>query len=138
MPAKKTTPAQLIDELPDWLPREAWDGWLDIRRQLKAKVNERVIKLALRELDVLRQAGEDLELVIDQSSAKNWLSFYPYKGPKPQPQAAAQHPTAVAHSAPSPEGVGQGDAAQAARVPMPAEVREKMRRLVGGFSRRDH
>lgn len=77
--------------LPDWIPKEPWEGWVEVRRKNKWPVTDRAFTLALAELEELRKQGHDPAKVIDLATLKGWRSFYapksnsapaddPYKG----------------------------------------------------------
>lgn len=66
----------LIADLPNWIPLEAWAGWLEMRKAKKVPTTDRAIVLAIRKLDELRRKGFDPEAVVDQSTLRGWTSFY--------------------------------------------------------------
>lgn len=66
-------------EIPDWIPRESWDGWQAMRRGKGAKTEGRAITLAIGELEKLRRDGHDPGAVLDQSTLKNWTGLFPLK-----------------------------------------------------------
>lgn len=70
---------QLVAELPDWVPLEAWEGWLEMRKAKKVPTTPRAQKLALAKLAEFRAQGMDPEKVIDQSTERGWTTFYALK-----------------------------------------------------------
>jgi hypothetical protein len=66
--------------LPDWVPREQWDGYTEARKQMRKPLTDRAKKLLLAELTKLRDEGHDPATLLDTATAKNWLSVYPPKG----------------------------------------------------------
>lgn len=66
-------------ELPDWIPLDAWQGWLAMRKAKRAPPTARAIELAINELDKLRRDGHDPGAVLDQSTMKNWTGLFPMK-----------------------------------------------------------
>lgn len=86
--ASKAKPVQPKIELPDWMPVEAWDGWLEMRRnELKKPAGRRAQELAVKKLATLRDQGHGPEAVLDQSTMANWQGLFPVKpdrtGPLP-------------------------------------------------------
>lgn len=86
--ASKSKPVQTKIDLPDWIPVEAWDGWLEMRRnELKKPAGRRAQELAVKKLARLRDQGHDPEAVLDQSTMANWQGLFPVKpdrtGPLP-------------------------------------------------------
>lgn len=66
--------------LPEWLPAEQWADFVEHRKQLKAKLTDRAITLALKELTKLRDAGHDPAAVLEQSVVNGWKGVFPIKG----------------------------------------------------------
>lgn len=73
----KTKPSKF--SVPDWVPKDAWDGWLEMRTKKRVPNTDRALKMAINDLDRLGQSGQDLEKVIDKSTIKGWTSFYAIK-----------------------------------------------------------
>ena len=65
--------------LPDWMPKNEWKAWLEVRRGLECKNTPHALKLAIAELDRLKSLGFDPAKVLDQSTLKSWKSVYPLK-----------------------------------------------------------
>lgn len=57
--------------------REAWDCWIAWRKKQKWPCNERVEKLALRNLAEYEMAGHKPEDVIDYSMLKGYRGLFP-------------------------------------------------------------
>lgn len=64
---------------PDWVPREPWEAWLEVRRQKGAKNTNHALTLAVKELEKLRAAGEDPAKVLDESTLRSWTGLFPVK-----------------------------------------------------------
>lgn len=75
---------QLLNELPDWIDLDAWEGFVQMRKQIKKPLTERAKKLALRELDELRKQGQDPNAVLDQSTMHSWAGLFPLRSKAPQ------------------------------------------------------
>jgi uncharacterized protein YdaU (DUF1376 family) len=69
-------------DLPDWVPAEAWAGFVEMRRGKRAYPTARAVKLIVAELEKLRAAGHEPGAVLDQSTANNWTDVYALKGKK--------------------------------------------------------
>lgn len=73
-----------VAALPDWLPRDAWDAWLEVRPKVKAPNTPRALQLAIAELDRLRGQGYDPKAVLEQSTLRGWRGlFAPKSGAVP-------------------------------------------------------
>ena len=66
--------------LPDWVPEDAWNGFIEMRRKARKDPTDRAKQLLVDELQRLRDAGNDPRAVIDSATRHGWLSFYPPKG----------------------------------------------------------
>jgi hypothetical protein len=67
-----------IQTLPEWLPIEQWNGFIQMRKQMpKVPFGERAQKLAISELEKLRAQGQDPGAVLDQSTMKGWRGLFP-------------------------------------------------------------
>ena len=67
--------------LPDWVPVENWQGFVEMRQRMNAKAwTPRAMKLAINELTKLRAEGYDPTAVLDQSVMNGWKGIFPLKG----------------------------------------------------------
>lgn len=67
-------------ELPDWLPADAWEDWVEHRRQVKVALTQRAAELSIKKLGRLRAQGYDPVDVIDQSVLSGkWTDLFPVK-----------------------------------------------------------
>ena len=71
-------PSRYIDkvELPDWMPIDAWQGWVDMRKQRKRPLTDRATARAINKLDAIRNKGHDIEDLLDRSTINGWLDIY--------------------------------------------------------------
>jgi uncharacterized protein YdaU (DUF1376 family) len=64
--------------LPDWIPREQWNGYVEARNATRYPLKTAyAIRTAIRKLDYLRREGEDLAAVLDQSTLQGWRGLFP-------------------------------------------------------------
>jgi hypothetical protein len=71
--------------LPDWIPAEAWDGWLEVRKKSRAPNTSRALRLAIAELARLKAAGQDVRAVLEQSTLRGWRGVFEVKGSVEKP-----------------------------------------------------
>ncbi len=76
-----------MNTLPEWLPLPEWEGYIEMRRKMRKVMTPRAIDLRIKELDEMRQAGESIGAVLDQSTMNNWIGVFPVK---PQDRRQAQ------------------------------------------------
>jgi hypothetical protein len=62
--------------LPEWLPVDAWQGFVDMRKKLKAPLTPRAITLLMTKLAELRTQGNDPGAVLDQSTERAWRGVF--------------------------------------------------------------
>lgn len=64
--------------LPDWIPQEAWNGWVEMRKEVLKKPlkTDRAITLAINTLTRLRDEGNDPAAVLDQSTFQGWQGLF--------------------------------------------------------------
>ena len=63
--------------LPNWVPKEAWDAWVEVRARKRAANTPYAKGLALKRLDDLRRLGHDPRKLLDLATLKGWTSLYP-------------------------------------------------------------
>ena len=63
--------------LPDWLDKEAWEGWCEARRAMKrVPFTERAKQIALRQLEGWHAAGYDTAYILDESTLNGWRGLF--------------------------------------------------------------
>lgn len=65
--------------VPEWLPRDAWDGFKAMRNKIKKPLTDRAATMAIGTLSELRDAGHDPAAVLDQSTMHCWQDLYEIK-----------------------------------------------------------
>ncbi len=69
-------------ELPDWIPIDAWNGWVEMRMIRKKPLTDRAYNQAISKLDKLRANGQDITEVLDRSTMNSWTDLYEIKEQK--------------------------------------------------------
>lgn len=80
-------PASPAFVLPEWIPVEAWDGYVSMRKKQRKPMTDRARDLKVAELLRFRNAGHDVGAILDKSTANSWTDIYEPKG---APTAAKQ------------------------------------------------
>jgi len=65
--------------LPSWVPEDAWRSWLEVRSRVKAPNTARALTLALRDLERLKNEGNDPRTVLETATVKGWRGLFPVK-----------------------------------------------------------
>ena len=77
-PKKRVRPVSKF-ELPEWVPVDPWNAWLDMRRTKGGKDTAYALNLAISQLRKLADAGHPPGDVLDQSTLSRWTKLYPIK-----------------------------------------------------------
>lgn len=105
-------------DVPEYL-FDVFMEWADMRKQIKKPIpSENSVKRALNKLDRLSKDHNTQIAIVEQAIDKNWLSFYPLKEEKTEPQ----EPRSKAYKEFEPEP--EIDAVQ-----MPDEIRERLNKI---------
>jgi hypothetical protein len=64
-------------ELPEWIKKETWDAFREMRQRKKAPLTNRAVSLIINELEKLKAQGESPEDVLNQSIMKSYTGVFP-------------------------------------------------------------
>lgn len=116
---KKDTPAKADvgspkPALPDWIDKAAWDGFVEMRKRIRAPMTGRAEKLAIAELERLANQGHDPTAVLDQSTRNSWKGLFPIKADTANDKRPSAHDnfasgTVLYLESLAREGGGQGE-----------------------------
>lgn len=62
--------------LPDWMPLESWNGYIDMRKKQKKPPTARAVELLIGVLGKMRDAGHDIAVILDTSTKNCWTDVY--------------------------------------------------------------
>lgn len=62
--------------LPDWIPIDAWDGYVEMRKKKRAPMTDRALSLKVSELLKFRDDGHDVAAILDKSTSNGWTDLY--------------------------------------------------------------
>jgi len=65
--------------LPDFIDKELWDAFLEMRRKIKKPVFEKARELWIKDLEKLKATGDDPNEVLRRSIKNNWQGLFPLK-----------------------------------------------------------
>jgi hypothetical protein len=66
--------------LPDWIPSEDWDSFIEMRRKIGKRLTDAGKPLAVKKLAKLRDEGNDPGEVLRQSVLGSWQGLFEVKG----------------------------------------------------------
>lgn len=89
-PLQKALPEKRREEvntskLPDWVPKDAWACFVEMRKKQRQPFTDRAVELAVGKLEQLKNAGQDPVLVLEQSVLNGWKDLFPVKNGVHQP-----------------------------------------------------
>ena len=73
---KRTTKRDEPFELPDWIPVETWDAFMEVRKKAKAASTDYARRLIVIQLQKFRDEGFDPVAVINTSIRAGWKDVY--------------------------------------------------------------
>jgi len=83
---KETIQKKLIQKkevvLPEWIVKETWDDFLEMRKDKKSTPTPRAQELIIKELEKFRAAGDNPNEVLNQSIMNGWKGVFPLKEAK--------------------------------------------------------
>ena len=71
--------------LPDWLPMEAWAGYVEMRKRIRKQMTPRAQQLVLKSLADMQAKGLSVAQSLDNSTRNSWVDVYE---PKELPEQA--------------------------------------------------
>ena len=63
-------------DLPEWVNRDDWIGFCDMRKSIKKPLSERACAIALGKLEKFKSQGENVSDVLKQSTFHNWQGLF--------------------------------------------------------------
>jgi len=80
----KATPraARAAFELPEWVPQNQWDAWVEARTKRRNPPTDWAKRLAVNRLADLRDRGHSPALVLAESALNGWAGVFEPKGNK--------------------------------------------------------
>jgi hypothetical protein len=61
---------------PDWVPQDAWNAWLEVRRKKRAPNTDEALRLSVVDLERFKAAGHDPRLVLEQAVKRGWQGLF--------------------------------------------------------------
>lgn len=77
---KPKAPKRPVD-LPDWMPVQQWDAYLEMRTKIRKPATAFAQKLAIAKLSELKEQGHHPAAVLGQSIMNSWQGIFPLKEP---------------------------------------------------------
>jgi hypothetical protein len=68
-----------METLPDWVPLEAFNEFVLMRKKIRKPLTPYAVELAVKTLDRLRKEGNDPKEVLEQSIFNSWQGLFELK-----------------------------------------------------------
>jgi hypothetical protein len=65
--------------IPEWIKKETWDAFIEMRKSIGAKPTTRAQELLISKLNNFRLTGQDPNSILDQSTMNNWKGVFAIK-----------------------------------------------------------
>lgn len=78
--------------VPEWVPLDDWNDWLEMRASIKKKPTEHAKELAVKKLATLQEEGHDASEVLQQSTLNSWQDLFPIRVNHADPRANGTKP----------------------------------------------
>jgi hypothetical protein len=72
--------ATVVVVFPDWLPKETWDAFIQMRKRIGKPPTDYAIKLIIAKLERFRANGQDVKQVLEKSITSGWQDVFEIKG----------------------------------------------------------
>lgn len=83
---KNNTKRKVAFSLPDFIPVEAWDGFMEMRKTIKKPMTARAVTMAINKLKAMHDKGHNVGQILDKSTSNCWQDLYePKDAPSSRP-----------------------------------------------------
>lgn len=79
---EKETEKKRKVEIPDFIPLQDWNDFVEMRKHTKRSMTERAMKIIFNKLQQIKAKGFDISEVLQKSIANNWSDVYEPKEKK--------------------------------------------------------
>jgi hypothetical protein len=66
--------------LPEWIPKETWDAFIQMRKRIGKPATDYAIKLIVAKLERFKNAGQNVKQVLEKSITSSWQDVFEIKG----------------------------------------------------------
>ena len=103
--------------IPDFIKKETWENFLEMRLKMKAAPTEHAKDMLIKKLEELMSAGNDPNLVLEQSTMNNWKGIFPLEEKGNNGTAKKLSPRSLPTKYHTPEEVISGTSTQTNGLP---------------------
>ena len=66
--------------IPEWIDKETWDAFLEVRKKMKAASTDYALSCIIKDLEKFKSLGDDPNEVLKKSITNSWKGVFPLKG----------------------------------------------------------
>jgi uncharacterized protein YdaU (DUF1376 family) len=117
---------------PEWIPLDTWFAFLEMRKKMKKPPTEKAVELLLAKLKKFKDAGQDVQAILEKSITSNWQDVFEMKENKSFAQQAAdvaRITVPAQHTVLDPVLV-KIEADRKNAVPMPEHIRQQINQVL--------
>jgi uncharacterized protein YdaU (DUF1376 family) len=117
---------------PEWIPLETWYAFLEMRKKMKKPPTEKAVELLLAKLKKFKDAGQDVQAILEKSITSNWQDVFEIKENKTFAQQAAdvaRTTVPARNSGPDPVLLQIAEDRKNAK-PMPENIRQQINQVL--------
>lgn len=69
-----------IGEIPEWINKETWEAFIEMRKVIKKPMTNRAVLLMVNKLEKFKYAGHNVNEILNQSILNNWQDVFELRG----------------------------------------------------------
>lgn len=77
--AKSPQLSVALIELPEFVSRDSWIGFIEMRHKIRKPPTERAAAMLIKKLTMFHNTGHDVNAILDQSTVNSWQDLYELK-----------------------------------------------------------
>jgi len=124
---KKDSATSVAIVLPDWLPKETWDAFIQMRKRIGKPPTDYAINLIIAKLERFKSNGQDIKAVLEKSITSSWQDVFEIK-----PSAVDIVRQTVPMSKEPDAALEKIKADEKKAAPMPDYIRQFAKQMKGG------
>ena len=129
--APESAATEVAFVLPDWIPFETWNAFLEMRKRIKKPATEFAKKLIVGKLEKFKSQGQDIVAILEKSITSGWQDVFEIKENKSFAQQAADVARTTVPGSTGPDPVLlKIEADRQKAVPMPDHIRQQINQVL--------
>jgi uncharacterized protein YdaU (DUF1376 family) len=76
----KSSVTKVTFVVPDWIPKETWDAFIQMRKRIGKPPTDYAINLIIAKLERFKSNGQDVKQILEKSITSGWQDVFEIKG----------------------------------------------------------